>query len=163
MLTPQYLLILACSQRKRSNSGLIPAIERYDGVNFRVIRKARREGYWPTNLEVLILSARFGLLKPNVAIADYDLRMTKYLATAMRSTVEFQLIEGIKAKSYTEIFVNLGRDYLLALGSWETALPPWTTVIYARGGIGQKASQMRNWLIAVADSDGRAESYSSSQ
>src|SRR5262245_4306372 len=45
-----YLLIMACSQRKRSEPNLLPAIERYDGVHFRVLRKAQREGYWPANL-----------------------------------------------------------------------------------------------------------------
>jgi len=31
------LLILSCSQRKRPDSGLLPAIERYDGPVFRVV------------------------------------------------------------------------------------------------------------------------------
>ena len=78
----RYLLIVACSQRKRSDPGLLPAIERYDGVNFRVLRKARREGYWPENLDVLILSAKYGLLKPDTLIEDYDSRMTQERASA---------------------------------------------------------------------------------
>lgn len=73
----RYLLIISCSQRKRSDSGLLPAVEWYDGVNFRVIRKAQREGYWPKNLDLLILSAKHGLLKPDVLLEDYDLRMTR--------------------------------------------------------------------------------------
>src|SRR5436305_3237505 len=50
------VLILSCSQRKRLDFGLLPAIERYDGGHFRVLRKARREGYWPEAMDVLILS-----------------------------------------------------------------------------------------------------------
>lgn len=49
----RYLLILACSQRKRVDAGLLPAIEHYDGVNFRAIHKAKREGL----LEFLIKSS----------------------------------------------------------------------------------------------------------
>lgn len=37
------LLILSCSQRKRSTSNLLPAIERYDGPAFQVLRKFLRE------------------------------------------------------------------------------------------------------------------------
>jgi hypothetical protein len=58
-----YLLIVSCSQRKRSELGPLPTLERYDGVHFRVLRKARREGYWPEKLNVLIVSARYGLLE----------------------------------------------------------------------------------------------------
>jgi queuine/archaeosine tRNA-ribosyltransferase len=54
---------LTRTQRKRPEQGLLPAIERYDGVHFRVLRKAKREGYWPRNLEVLIVSAKYGLLE----------------------------------------------------------------------------------------------------
>ena len=32
------LLIMSCSQRKRPDLGLLPAIERYDGGHFRVLR-----------------------------------------------------------------------------------------------------------------------------
>ncbi|MDJ0679489.1 MAG: hypothetical protein QNJ18_06450 [Xenococcaceae cyanobacterium MO_167.B52] len=34
MSNNQYLLILACSQRKLHNKELLPAIERYDGGSF---------------------------------------------------------------------------------------------------------------------------------
>jgi hypothetical protein len=59
----RYLLILGCSQRKRPDSGLLPAIERYDGVNFRILQKAKREEYLPENLDILILSAKYGLIE----------------------------------------------------------------------------------------------------
>ena len=71
-----YLLIVTCSQRKRPDPGLLPAIERYDGVHFRVLRKARQEGHWPANLDVLIVSTKYGLLDLDTAIENYDLRMT---------------------------------------------------------------------------------------
>jgi hypothetical protein len=37
------MLILACSRRKRPDEGLLPAIERYDGPAFRVLRRFLRE------------------------------------------------------------------------------------------------------------------------
>lgn len=147
---PRYLLIMGCSQRKRSDLGLLPAIERYDGVNYRVLRKARREGYWPANLDVLILSAKYGLLRPEVGIEDYDLRMTKRRALELRPFIVPELVKKVKSVSYTELFLNLGKVYLCALEGWEDALKRDTTVIHAKGGIGQKAAQMRQWLLGLA-------------
>jgi hypothetical protein len=55
------LLILACSQRKNPARGKLPAIDRYDGPAFRVLRKYSRDS--AANLPtVLILSAKHGLI-----------------------------------------------------------------------------------------------------
>ena len=86
------LRIVACSQRKRRDSGLLPAIERYDGLYFRVLRKARREGYWPANLDVLIVSAKYGLLELHTAIENYDLRMTPEQAMRLFATGHFRQV-----------------------------------------------------------------------
>ncbi len=48
------LLILACSARKRLETRALPAIERYDGVNFRVLKTLQREQNFPNDLNVLI-------------------------------------------------------------------------------------------------------------
>jgi hypothetical protein len=47
------LLIVSCSQRKRPDPGLLPALDRYDGGHFRILREAQREGYWPETMELL--------------------------------------------------------------------------------------------------------------
>lgn len=62
------LLLLACSNRKIRSKGLMPAIERYDGVNYRVIHKLQREGRFPKNVDVKILSAKFGLIDAQTPI-----------------------------------------------------------------------------------------------
>jgi len=149
-----YLLIMACSQRKRSEPGLLPAIERYDGVHFRVLRKAQREGYWPANLDVLIVSAKYGLLELNTAIECYDLRMTLKQSMQIRPLVLSILTERIKSMTYAEVFLNVGRTYQVSLEGWNAGLSRDTTVIYANGGIGQRARQMRSWLIEKAGGDG---------
>jgi cytoplasmic iron level regulating protein YaaA (DUF328/UPF0246 family) len=148
---PRYLLIVACSQRKRPDPGLLPAIERYDGVNFRVLRKARREGYWPKNLDVLILSARYGLLKANDPIEDYDLRMTRERAITLQAQISADLDVYLKRTPYNEIFVNLGKTYLIALASSEALMGQDRRVRYATGGIGDKMSQMKRWLRDISD------------
>jgi len=57
----QRLLILACSQRKRPGASSLPAIERYDGPAFRVLRRYCRLNQ-DNGLFVYVLSAEFGLI-----------------------------------------------------------------------------------------------------
>lgn len=147
----RYLLIVACSQRKRSSSDLLPAIERYDGVNFRVIKKAQREGYWPHNLDMLILSAKYGLIRTDTLIKDYDLRMTRERALALQTQVSTDLDEYLERTTYTEVFINLGKVYLIALALSKGLRGPDSRVRYATGGIGQKMSQMKKWLHKIAE------------
>lgn len=151
---PRYLLIVACSQRKRSDPGLLPAIERYDGVNFRVLKKAQREGYWPESMDLLILSAKYGLLKPNTLIEDYDLRMTRKQAIALQAQVSADLDANLERTPYSEVFINLGKVYMAALGLSKELTTLDKRVHYATGGIGEKMSQMKKWLQGVSASQG---------
>ena len=57
------LLIMACSARKRATEDLLPAIDRYDGPAFRVLRKYLSHAERP-GLTVMILSAKYCLLGP---------------------------------------------------------------------------------------------------
>src|ERR687889_181325 len=80
------MLILACSRRKRSDERLLPAIERYDGPAFRVLRRFLREG--SANAQsVLILSAEYGLIAHNLRIAAYDRVMTPARARELRPLI----------------------------------------------------------------------------
>lgn len=105
------LLILSCSQRKRLDLGLLPAIERYDGGHFRVLRKARREGYWPEAMDVLILSARYGPLAASTPITNYDQKITRDRANELHSQV-LQVLQtcarqNIPTARYTWIQVEI--------------------------------------------------------
>lgn len=149
----RYLLILGCSKCKRPDPGLLPAIERYNGVNFRVLRKAKREGYWSNNLDVLILSAKYGLLEWDKPIENYDLRMTRERALELQSTVSAQLNACLSRVNYREVFINLGQTYLVALAQARKMLGLKGKTHYATGGIGEKMAQMKSWLYHVAQED----------
>ena len=153
MTSPEarYLLILACSHRKRPDPGAIPAMDRYDGVNYRVLRKAKREGRWPKRLDVLILSAKHGLLEPSLPIENYDLLMTPVRATQLWPAVLAEMAQRLQANCYLEIFLNLGKVYRLAMEGWDNDLGHDTRMFHAQGGIGQKASAMLHWLNEKAE------------
>jgi hypothetical protein len=106
-----YLLIVTCSRRKRVDPEPLPALERYDGIFFRILRKAQRTGYWPDNLDVLITSAKYGLLEPDTAIEKYDLRMTVAQARQLKPVVAPLLTRRVAARPYAEIFLNVGKVY----------------------------------------------------
>ena len=142
----KYLLLVSCSQRKNSDSGLLPAIERYDGVNYRVLRKAQREGYFAENLDILILSAKYGLIESDYPIEDYECKMTEGRALTLQPEVSSSLDSHLCRKDYREIFINLGKTYLIAINLSVGIRMAGQSVLYSTGGIGSKMSQMKQWL-----------------
>jgi hypothetical protein len=144
------LLILSCSKAKRKDAGLLPAIERYDGPPFKVLRLyLRQPGAAPP--ETYVLSAKFGLISGNHPIPDYDRLMTPERAEELRPQVIDALhrirVPAVPSDSPApSLFHNLGKVYLLATGDIETiALDNWV-VIHASGPPGVKLSQLHHWL-----------------
>lgn len=143
-----YLLILSCSNRKLEDPLPIFALERYDGVNYRVIKKLKRSGKFPKNLDIVIISAKYGFLRAVDLIGYYELVMTEERALKSRLGILNELEDFFKDRNYKEIFVNLGKPYLLAIDGFERFLPEKTKVVYAEGGIGQKMKEMKEWLVS---------------
>jgi hypothetical protein len=138
------LLILSCSATKRTETVLLPALTRYDGPSFRVLRKALRELAQDACPKVAILSAEFGLIAGDTPIPWYDRRMDATRAAALAPLVQREL-QALLAEPPTDVFVHLGSDYLPALGS--IPLGSWR-ISYAQGGIGERLGQLRRWLYA---------------
>jgi cytoplasmic iron level regulating protein YaaA (DUF328/UPF0246 family) len=143
-----YCLFISCSQRKRSAKQPVSALELYNGFYYQIIKKLMREGRLTTNIDILIISAKYGLLLPSDLILPYEQKMTACRAAEMQDRVGQQLASVLKDRQYQEIFVNLGRDYLSAIVGFESLLPEATKVIYAKGGIGQRGAQMKRWILA---------------
>jgi len=104
----KYLLILSCSKIKKKSSN-IPAIDLYDGPFYRVIRKNK-----PKNLDIMILSAKYGLIRHDEKISHYEQIMTPNRARELASNVSAKLKKELK-KDYDYIAINLGKTYTLAL------------------------------------------------
>lgn len=131
------LLLIGCSERKlRAPETPIPAIERYDGVLFRVLRKN------PTPVSIFIVSAEFGLIPSDTLIPFYDRRMSTRRATELRPHISAAL-SSVLQTDWDDIFVSLGKTYAIALGSSLNH----TGAVMGSGGIGRRAAQLKRWLL----------------
>lgn len=140
------LLIVACSGRKLKKKTPTPALELYDGVNYRVIKKTFRENVRPDNLTIKILSAKYGLIDENEPIKNYNIRFNKTTAKE-RNTETINRLKSLDPIP-DEIFINLGKTYLLATSGINNIFSD-TKISYAKGGIGVKMREMKNWLISL--------------
>lgn len=146
----RYLLLMGCSQRKHPKDGLVPALELYDGVNYRVLHKAKQDGYWPATLQVLILSAKHVLLDPQTLVEHYDQCMTRERALTLQQKAGADLDAILTQQPFDEVFINLGKLYLLALATSQELPRLGARAHYAKGGIGEKMAEMKRWLIHIS-------------
>ncbi len=139
-----HLLILGCSDRKRAAKGKLPALDLYDGVNFRVLRAFLNERGWPPGLCIKILSAKYGLIDATALIETYDQRLDEASARQLnRATLK----DLARFGNPSSVFVNLGTDYLPAIDGIDRLFHG--KVVYAEGGIGLKMAQMKDWLLGL--------------
>ncbi|MCS7272596.1 MAG: hypothetical protein NZ550_00415 [Fimbriimonadales bacterium] len=145
------LLVLACSARKRKDAELLPAIERYDGIFYRVLRR-----WWqhaPASerriLDILILSAEFGLIEAQTLIPYYDRKMTPKRADELAPKLIATLQKRAQTVDYQEVLLAMGSVYLRALTPVEQWLPHSILLKRTSGGIGTQAAQLRAWLHRV--------------
>jgi hypothetical protein len=141
------LLIVSCSQRKRPDPGLLPALDRYDGGHFRILRKARRERYWPETMDMLILSAKYGLVAGSTPITNYDQKITRDRAKELHSQVLQVLQTCTRQHTYREVYVDLGQAYQAAVEGLAQVFNG-SLIVYAKGRIGQRLAQLQSWLVA---------------
>ena len=142
-------LILSCSQTKVKTPGKLPAIRRYNGPPFRVLRKYLTDAPpadSPDAVDIFILSAEFGLIEGDKPIPCYDRRMTPQRAEELRAGVLQTFAARIAPKHYTDLLLSMSKIYLLALEGFETSLASDAAVAISNGGNGQKLATLKAWL-----------------
>ena len=85
------LLVISCSGAKDKTPGLLPVVMRYKGLLYPTLRKAMRENRFPRSLDILIVSAKYGLLTSEEPIEDYDQKIDTKRARGLRPGVEKNL------------------------------------------------------------------------
>jgi hypothetical protein len=130
----------------------VPALERFDGVFARLIRKYRKQ---LRGCDILIVSPVYGLITAEQKIGfkqpvkgswrgplldDSDISRLRKSSLAMLQSM-------LKRQQYSEIYVNVGKKMLEILAGFEGMVPQKTKITYAEGlGIGPKLTHMKKWI-----------------
>jgi hypothetical protein len=147
------LLILSCSRRKSREPELVPALARYNGPLFQIVRRfADDHGGWADQVDVFILSAEFGLIPGNASVPYYDRQMTPLRARELLpGTLAMlgQIVDGLRS----DLFISVGADYLEAMCGYETCLPAAARVHLSTGSLGRRQAELRDWLRGPPEAD----------
>ena len=139
------LLVQSCSNRKREISTRLPAMERYDGYFFRIIKKAIDEGALRDDIDIVILSAEFGLLDVDDSIPVYDRQMTSKRAGELREDVISSLVSRVRTGEYDTLVVNMAKEYEKAIEGIDSQLEIDINRIRG-GGIGAKGRKLKHLI-----------------
>ncbi len=140
------LLILSCSERKNTAQGQLPAIERYNGPLFFVLRRFLRESPCEADqLDVYILSASYGLIPADFQTEFYNQKMNLSRVVELQPQIKTTFSEILR-NDYTSICFVLGKMYLKAFEGLQELIPTFSQSIAAYGPIGKKQTQLKRWL-----------------
>ena len=140
------LLILSCSQRKHPSQEPLPAIERYNGPLFFVLRRFLRERPGEAKqLDICILSAAYGLIRGDFSTPFYDQKMNMSRVLELQPQV-ITTFSSILRFDYTSICFVLGKTYLKAFENLHDLIPNFTESVITYGPMGKKQTQLKKWL-----------------
>ena len=133
----------------------IPALQRFDGMFIRLIRKYYKQ---LRGVDVLVLSPVYGLVRAeekigfkepipgswrNLVLGDMDILRLKESSLLSLQNLLVQ-------QRYDEIYVNLGKNMLKIVEGFDKVVPRTTKITYSQGrGIGPKMSHMKEWIDGV--------------
>lgn len=136
------LLIQSCSATKQNVENQMQALDLYDGYFFRIIKKAVRTDQFQPGLDIIILSAKHGIVEPDDKIEYYDQRMDTERAQELNADVVESIADKVTGNEYDRVWINLGKDYLPAVDGLKAAVD--VQVDYIEGsGIGMKGKQLK--------------------
>ena len=145
------LVILTTSVRlDEETKEPIPALERYNGVYFRVLKKYLREGRF-RDTDILIVSEKYGLIWSDDKIPLYEIHGKMGSLTLDEKAIEKLRQENLKKLEkildrYSEIYVNVGKEYMKLIKGFEKLASG--RIIHAKGSLGAKATHMKQWILS---------------
>jgi hypothetical protein len=137
------LLIQSCSDTKKDVEKPVQALDLYDGYFFRIIKKTVRTGQFQPGIDIIIISAKHGVVKPDDEIEYYDQRMGTERARELNADVVDAIADKVAEEDHEKVWINVGEDYLPAVDGLETTVD--VPVIHIEGsGIGMKGKQLKH-------------------
>lgn len=139
------LLLQSCSASKNEVSNPTPAFELYSGYFYKILKKSIREEEFRDDIEVTILSAKYGILDQWEEIDYYDRQMDTKRARELNDNVVTSISDRVESGSYDRIIVNMGSTYRKALtGLGERVDVPLFEI--SGGGIGEKGHALHRFI-----------------
>ena len=148
-LVKKRLLVLGPTFRRNSSKSTLSAIDRYDGVFFRVARKHLKHVH---DVDVVVMADDLTLVDGNSYLSYVPPKGEKWGKQAFSN----EAYEVAKAKNkaisskklgnkrYEEIFIAMGKKHAKALP--DLSHYKVKVVFPTRGGLGPKALALKRWL-----------------
>jgi len=137
----QTLLIQSCSKSKREPGEPVPALELYSGYYYKIIKKAKREGDFDSDIDICILSAEHGLIDSDTDLVFYDQKMDSERAIEIRDEVKMAIKSRVDTNTYDEILINMGQPYKEAIEGIEDEID--TPVRFIEGKLGERGQKLK--------------------
>jgi hypothetical protein len=112
------------------------------------VKRLQRLGQYPEDVDLIIVSAKHGVIPHDLPIPAYDLRMSPERALKQAPENRTLLKRFLKGRCYSEVFISVGKDYSLALEPHD-AWCGTASVIVNEGRIGLQLRGLKRWLLRV--------------
>jgi len=153
-LAKRRLLILGPTFRRNSSKKILTAIERYDGVFFRVARKHLERVH---NVDIVIMIDDLTLVDGNSYLPYIPPEgerwgkqtFSKEMYKEARAKNEAFLSKKLSRGRYAEIYIAMGKKYAKALPD----LSHLKVVFPTHGGFGPKAKALKEWISGERDDE----------
>jgi hypothetical protein len=142
------LLVLACSRRKHSQVDLVPAIDRYDGPPYRMVR--RYLATHRSDVRTCIISAEYGIIGANDLVPMYDRQMTLERARQLEPSITASIVNLVSSRPPSRVLVCAGGRYLVAFDGAYKALERLCEVGTISRPPGAQLAVLHDWLYGTA-------------
>jgi len=147
---PKRLLILGPSFRRNKSSESLSALERYDGIYFRVTKKYLRQ---VQNIDVVVMvddlalvegASSLGYVPPKGNVWGRQ-SFGKDILEKVRERNETFLRRKLISGRYSEVFIAMGKKHAEALP--DLSRYDVKVIFPTRGGLGPKAKALKEWFL----------------
>lgn len=145
------LLIMPPSFKRKLKPKLLPAIERYDGVLYRILRRNMPS----KGLDILILTDNMKLVWSSEMLPYKEPKGKRWSGFGPKRISEETVKRNLtflknilEQENYSEIFIALGKRLRGAVKGIETISR--TKISYIQGGLGFQSHMLKTWLNKIA-------------
>jgi hypothetical protein len=135
-------------------SETVPAIDRYDGIMARILKKYIREGLLDPK-DILFVSPVLGLVRALDLVPYHErlkgswqnLELDRHALEEMNRAALELVKEQMKSQDYSEAYINVGKALYPIIEGIEKLIS--CEVVHSKGrGPGPKAAHMRDWILS---------------